>query len=381
MINRIKYIKFIVIIVSVVIDCFLNKNYFSNSNINIFYNNIRLIDEIQNHYNMFDKVNINEIDKKINKNKEYVHNIESTVNIGVTLDKNFVLETIITITSIMVTQNKNTKIRFHFGVTKNFTAKKMLKIYQLRNRINNLTEFNFYFLKESVTKMRGFHPSKGETCPGKFELSLYLPDDVERLLIFDVGDLLVLRDLTDLYNYKMDNYWVLGTLEPTIIKSFMQVKYNITKYLNVGSLLLNVKKIKENNFWSNFVKNRYIELLGQPEQTLFNIIIPDDKKNYIPFKFGGFALFRNDSQYDSLEYIPCGFSEFLKSNLSFYLPDHPKSENGILSQLNNPVFIHQFYGKWKNGEGLSIYRHLAKYFILLSGISEEICKKYPGYCV
>ena len=280
----------------------------------------------------------------------------------------------------MATQNKNTKIRFHLGVTNFFTAEKMLKIYKLRKKINNLTEFNFYYLKESVVKMKGFHPTKGETCPGKFELPLYLPDDVERLLIFDVGDLLVLRDLTDLYKYKMDNYWVLGTAEPIIINSFMKIKYNITKYLNVGSLLLNVKKIRENNFWNNFTKNRYIELKGQPEQTLFNIIIPDDYKNYIPFKYGGFVLFRNDSEFDSLNYLDCKFSDFFKSNLSFYLPENPKSESGILSQLYNPVFIHQFYGKWKDGEGLSIYRHLTKYFISLTGISGEICKSKPGYC-
>ena len=373
--------KIVIIIVFVIIDSFLYKKYSSISIINENYNKSKLIKEIEIIYNKYSKVNINKIDDRINKMKKNSKNLASIINIGVTLDKNFVLETMVTLASIMATQKKNTKIRFHLGVTNNFTAEKMVKIYELRKRINNLTEFNFYYLKESVTKMKGFHKTKGETCPGKFELPLYLPNDVEKILIFDVGDLLVLRDLTDLYNYKMENYWVLGTPEPTIIKSFMEVKYNITKYLNVGSLLLNVKKIRENNFWLNFTKNRYIELVGQPEQTLFNIIIPDDKKNYIPFKFGGFTLFRNDSEYESLHYLPCGFTYFFNSNLSSFLPENPKSKIGLISQLYNPVFIHQFYGKWKNGEGLTIYRHLTKYFISLTGISEEICKEKPGYCI
>ena len=203
----------------------------------------------------------------------------------------------ITVSSILASQYKNTKIRFHFGVTDNFSADNMIKLYSLRNKINILSEFNFYYLKESVAKMKNFHPS-GEACPGKFELPEYLPDDVERLIIFDAGDLLVFRDLTKLYNYEMGQYWVLGTLEPSIINSFMKVYYNTTKFVNIGSILLNVKKLKENDFWSLYTKSRYLKLVPQPDQTLFNILIPDNKKNYLPFKFGGFSLFSSDQDYE-----------------------------------------------------------------------------------
>ena len=255
----------------------------------------------------------------------------------------------------------------------------MLKIYWLRNKLNNLTEFNFYYLKESVIKMKNFH-RKGETLPGKIELPSLLPDDIERLLIFDTGDSIILRDLTDLYNYNMSEFWVLGTVEPTIIYYYMKIKFNMSKYINTGSMLLNVKKLKENNIWQKYTKNRFLKIKGQPDQTLFNIIIPDDKKNYIPFRFGGFTLFRSDKNFDSLIYDNFQFKKWFKSNDSLYLPENPKSEIGILANLYNPRFIHQFYGKWRDGKGLSIYRNLVKYFILLTGISDEICKMKPGYC-
>ena len=74
------------------------------------------------------------------------------------------------------------------------------------------------------------------------------------------------------------------------------------------------------------------------------------------------------------------FKNWFKSNLSLSLPENPKTEEGILINLYNPRFIHQFYGKWENGDGLSIYRILAKYFIKISGIQERICIKKPGYC-
>ena len=105
------------------------------------------------------------------------------------LDKNYVYETMLTVASIMATQKKTTKIRFHFGVTNNFTAEKMVEMYELRKKINNMTEYNFYYLKDSIIYMKNFHP-KGEACPGKFELPQYLSDDIEKLIIFDAGDLI-----------------------------------------------------------------------------------------------------------------------------------------------------------------------------------------------
>ena len=342
-----------------------------------FFN--RFENEISNTYKDLNKVNINEIDNKINKKQDYYGDkVKSIINIGFTLDKNYVLETMLTVASIMATQEKSTKIRFHFGVTNQFTPEKMIQMYKLRNKINNLTEFNFYYLKDSVIKMKNFHP-KGEACPGKFELPMLLPDDVERLIIFDAGDLLVLRDLTDLYNYNMSNYWVLGTPEPSIIK-FMITKYHKIKYINIGSILLDVKKFKENNIWNNFVCHKNLTLYGQPDQTLFNIIIPDNKINYLPFKFGGYSFFFNDKNYDSFIFYDFGLKDWLNSNLSNSLPYKPLSIIGIILNLYNPIYIHQFNGKWEKGQGLTIYRFLAKYFINLAGIKGDICKRKPGYC-
>lgn len=349
-----------------------------NSKNNGFYNKFK--DKINKIFNEYNKVNINEIEEKISKSKYNISTtIKSTINIGFTLDKNYVLETMLTVSSIMATQEPTTKIRFHFGVTNEFTADKMLKMYSLRKKINNLTEFNFYYLNESVIKMKNFHP-KGEACPGKFELPMLIPDDIERLIIFDGGDLLVLRDLTEFYNYNMENYWVLGNPEPTIINSFMKVKYNMTKYINIGAILLDIKKLKENKFWIYYTNNRNKTLAGAPDQTLFNILIPDERKNYFPFKFGGYSILSSDKNYELLNFEGFGFKNWLQSNDSNTLPEKPTSEKEILINLYNPVFIHQFSGKWEKGNGLSIYRLLAKYFINIAEIKDEICFKKPGYC-
>ena len=330
-------------------------------------------------FNKEGKVNINEIESILDFKKKEQKKIKiinkSTIHVGFTLDKGFLLQTMITVASIMATQSNSTKIIFHFGVVQNFTSLHMLKIYQLRNKLNNLTEFNFYYLKGAIEKMKGFHP-KGEACPGKFELTELLPNNVERLLLFDAGDVLIFRDLKELYNYDMKNYWVLGTPEP--IGIFMNRKYNLTKYVNIGSLLINVKKLKIHQFWNLYTKNKNLKLSGAKDQSLFNILIPDKYKDYIPFKFGGLSPFMNDKNSDKLLFTDHGQKKLLKSKINLPFPKDTHLQ--VTAQLYNPVFIHQWKGKWFKGKGLSIFRNLAKYFINIAGIWNEVCKTIPGYC-
>jgi hypothetical protein len=257
----------------------------------------------------------------------------------------------------MVNQKSTTKIVFHFGVVGKFTALHMLKIYTLKNNINNLTEFNFYYLKKSMNKMKNFH-YKGEACPGKFELPELLPDNVYKLLLFDAGDVLVFRDLAELYNYDIKDYLAIGTPEPHGI-NFLK-KYNKKIYINIGSILL--------------------KLIGARDQALFNALVPDNKLNYFPFRFGGIIPFPNDTYSDKLKIRLWGIEKWLKSNLSSILPENPKEKYKYIAQLFNPIFVHQISYKWKRGSGLSIYRNLVKYYIKLAGIWNELCLIEPGYC-
>ena len=337
--------------------------------------------EIQSTFYKTGKVNLNEIEFK-NMNGRlfpFKTNIKSIIHIGFTLDPGYILKTMITVSSIISTQYKTTKTVLHFGVVGNFTAKDMLKIYELRSKINNSTEFNFYYLKESIEKMKYFHPN-GVACPGKFELPELLPESVNRLIIFDAGDVLILRDLSNFFNYNMNNYWVLGTPEPSGLNVIK--KYNLTKYINIGSILIDVKEAKKNKIWDTYVKNRNLikNNYTRPDQTLYNIIIPDNRKNFFPFKFGGLVPFENDKYSDNLNFVPYGYDKWFNSSLSNSLPEHPRNTIKYSAQIYNPVFIHQFSGKWHLGKGLSIFRNLAKYFIIIAGIYDEICKKIPGYC-
>jgi hypothetical protein len=333
--------------------------------------------QINHIFKKFNKININDIYNKYHPTKTNKNEIIKTqINIEFTLDPNYILETMLTASSIMATQKKTTKIVFHFGVIRNFTPENMLKIYSLKNKINNLTEFNFYYLKDAMKKMKNFH-KKGEACPGKFELPQLLPNSVKKLLLFDAGDVIIFKDLTELYNYDMKNYWVLGLPEPIGIKYIK--KYNSVKYLNIGALIINVTEFKINKIWDKYTRNRNLHIGGAPDQTLLNIIIPDSKKDFFPFRLGVFSIFRKDDSFEKKVYDDVGLNSWLVSKLNT-LPDNPKTISEYFSLFNNSIFIHQFAGKWFRGEGLSKCRNAAKYYIKLAGIWKELCLKKPGYC-
>ena len=305
------YIKIIFLISFIYLLCFIfsyliynkkkkNSYYYSYlKEDNLFNINEERILQIQKTFLITGKINMNDCENEINYKNKIIEKLKNIIHIGFTLDPQYILQTMTTITSIMATQKKETKIIFHLGVINNFTVKDMLKIYKLRKKINNLTEFNFYYLKGAMKKMKNFH-IKGEACPGKFELPELLPDNIDKLLIFDAGDVLVLRDLTELYNYNMEEYWALGPPEPLGIA--LNSNYNISKYLNIGSILLNVKELKNHHFWDYYTSKRDLKLEGAKDQALFNILVPDHKKNYFPVRFGGICIFKNDKDFDRMSF-------------------------------------------------------------------------------
>ena len=176
-------------------DIFSDKN-----QIFIFENRIK--EEFENKK----RVNLNEIESKLPFGKKWEKNRfrYNEINVGSSLDHNFVLETIITTTSIIISQKLTTKLRLHFAVVNNFKSKDMIKIYSLRNRLREDVEFNFYDASRVEKDLRSLS-YKGPTISARLLLPQLTDDSVNKLIIIDNGDALALRDLSIMYNWNMKN--------------------------------------------------------------------------------------------------------------------------------------------------------------------------------
>ena len=79
-------------------------------------------------------------------------------------DVRYILESMMTIASVMDSQKPGTKIRLHFAVVDGFSAINMLKVYLLRERIREDVEFNFYNAERAEIEFQGIHPKGNALC-------------------------------------------------------------------------------------------------------------------------------------------------------------------------------------------------------------------------
>lgn len=366
-----------IIIINIIL--YYNKGLLKEKNFTLF-NYKLLLKRINEIYKKKDQVNINEIESMIPGGRKWIKNKNNSneINIGIQLDPNYVLRVMMTLASIIDSQKDKTKLRFHFAVVLSFKVKDMLKIYSLRGKIRDDIEFNFYNAKRVEIDLYNLN-TKGPGAVAKLLLPELLPDDIERLLVFDTGDLLVLRDLSIMYNWNMSDYIYLGIPGGKIGKEALVQKKKFKTYINTGSILINVRKVKIEKIYEKCIQNKDIYKSSIGDQDLLNDVA-FGKVGYLPMRFGICAPYRNDKDSDEpLDEMP--YQYYIDAYLNNKYPYISKNPKKIIQVGYNPIVIHQWNGKWMFGLGLTIYRRLAQYYIRLSGIWNEMCQKLPGYCL
>jgi lipopolysaccharide biosynthesis glycosyltransferase len=324
-------------------------------------------------------VNINEVESKIfggkpwNENKNKSHEI----NVGSALDSGYILQTMMTIASVIDSQKLDTKLKLHFAVVKNFRPINMLKIYSLRKRIREDVEFNFYNAKKVDRYLKGLSP-KGPGLYAKLILPQLLNDNIKRLIIIDTGDVLVLRDLSEMYNWNMGDNIYMGVPDPGLGKLGFFSNKSLNIYINVGNYLIDVKKVKLKNMFQKFKKYKHLYKSIFAEQDMLNDLA-NGKVGYLPIRFGLISPFFNDT-YSDIPPLNTIYQTINLTKLNYINSYIPHSYNEYIIQSLNPVIVHHWNAKWMDGNGISVYRRLAQYYIRLAGIWNETCRKFSGYC-
>ena len=109
----------------------------------------------------------------------------------------------VTITSILKTANKNTYIHIHIIASKGFEYEIMKKLNSLKEKINKNTEFIFYDGSKAEDDFGSQIKNElfGVEEYAKLLGPVLIDKKIDRLLALDAGDLLVQKDLLELYNF------------------------------------------------------------------------------------------------------------------------------------------------------------------------------------
>ena len=316
---------------------------------------------------------------KINMNKLYkayydINEVDTSNlnNIHITLcfNKEYHLLASVTIASILKNASPKTYIHLHIIALNNLKFKIMNKIYSLKNKINNNTEFIFYDGKRAEEDFElGAKDSERGIIDYARLLIPELVDNVDKVISLDIGDILVLKDLYDLYNTDL-GYFAYSAVEDAYPKCFMESIFNHKeKYINGGVILVNIKKWKEIGLYKYVVKMyKYVLTKTKyytPYADIMNDFLPLLSTGFVPLKYNLPDLIKinEDNQKDY---------EIWTKNCSYYY-----NKKDIVIKAEKEVVIRNLY-KYKvyKGEGNKDMKKEWKKYAKLTGFYEEICEKY-----
>ena len=235
--------------------------------------------------------------------------------------------------SILNTSNPDTYIHFHLALIDDMKYVDLKPIIDL-NKINGKVEFVFYNSKQVEYDFEEKR-TKGWRGLGDYT-RLLLPEIVNntnRIIIMDCADIIVQKDLSELYFFDIgDNYFVfsLEDIAGKFDNTFIFGRNNF--YPNTGICLANIRKFREDNLYKNaFFAAIAYENLPCPYQDIL-LMISNYKFKYWPLNYNCPQFF------DDNECIEHWLS--IQKNSPFRY-----SKEELLEASKNPVIIHLYFNK------------------------------------
>lgn len=255
----------------------------------------------QNITNIKSYIRIKKSQKILNKYKFYPQ--KDAINIVNITDANYIIPLNVAIYSAIKNKNKNSKYNFFvIGIdlkkddikelTKQSTAETPIIV------INNHNIYDFYPFKHNT------HVPIGDCL--KFNIPDIFPN-FDKMLYLD-GDVIVQKDLNDLYNMNIDGYYAAGHLNDYDKDDKNQrMDLKLKKYFNNGVILLNLKKMREDDIPDKMLRYK---IFKAPRflitQDTFNVVLDNKVKNF-DFTYNITTnLMENEKISDTDQYLKTG---------------------------------------------------------------------------
>ena len=185
----------------------------------------------------------------------------NTIPIAMATDNNYIMPTIVAMTSILENRNSDTKIDFYMMLSGEVPQDSKNKILSLQKKYLNCN----ITLIDMKDKLKELFINKYLTTATYYRLMLpSLLPHLDKVLYLDV-DIIVRKDLSELFNYNIDNFYLSGVLAyngnsklnrfkwrlNNIKTDFYMQKYggDIYKksYINAGVMVVNLNKMRKDN--------------------------------------------------------------------------------------------------------------------------------------
>ena len=325
-------------------------------------------------YSKYNKINFNQLENKYKGTNGQDLSKFNHTHIALCLNEEYHLLAAVTIASALANSNSDSYIHFHIIALNELKYEIMKKIYSLKSKINNNSEFIFYNGKQVEKDFEdGIKVSeRGAIDYGRFLITEVIneSDKIDKVISLDIGDIIIEKDLYGLYKKDLGVQGYLG-VEDAYPRCFLESIFNHKeKYVNGGVLLLNVKKWKEMNLYKYFVKMfKYVltkTKFYNPYTDIMNDFLPWRSTGYMSLKYNlqdYIVLKNNDTEKDY---------EIWTKDCSYY---HDKKDTVV--EAEREVVIRNLH-KYKvyKGQGTEEMKKEWKLYAEKTGFYEEISQKY-----
>ena len=312
--------------------------------------------------------------------KKDITDNKNKVSILMTMSKYYIYAGMVSISSALYNAKNTTYLEFHIFLSNNDSKKVSQLIESVKYRINNKSEFHFYYLNDSEFKdiIQGRHPSSFYRLK-----AAELIKNLSKILYIDC-DTLILKDLNELYNLDIGNNYMLGTLE-AIAGSFFRGKKFDYDYINSGVLLMNLTKMRNDKIYEKFKEyalnssNRENIVFG--DQCLINIICKG-KIGILKPKYSSINIYDSSNQLklsnqnSSLAYSSNEREEAFKNGFIIHFK--------MWKQSSKPNYRYQWWNKYAKISRvykiIAKNKKLSKKFLYKESPKKISCKKSPKKC-
>ena len=205
------------------------------------------------------------------------------IHIIVNLNDKYIYPLIVSIHSALINSNKNkTTLVYHILCSKDLRKKNINKLKSLLNVFPTNLEMIFYNMGDAFIKFN--HQKFSEVTYYRLLAPIFIP--LDRIIYLD-SDVLVFKDLYEMYHLPFKNNYVLGFLD--LFSGGIDYLGLISeKYINAGILLINLEKIRNDNKHYELLYMAFNhKKLKHQDQTVINYILYPNI-GFLPFKYGIF---------------------------------------------------------------------------------------------
>lgn len=199
-------------------------------------------------------------------------------------DDNYVRYCWVAILSMLMNKNKTTNYDFYILSPKPYSDGIAGAFERLRKRYVG-TEFHFVMMGDLFNDER----CAGQLLPAPTYYYLKIADIITKYdkAIYLDPDIIVLQDLSDLYNTDLGNNYVAGVKAAGYVKDLKYSKAinlkDISQYINANSLVFNLKEMRKDGITKKFMsyaQHKYRSM----DQDVLNIVCYN-KIRHIPFRY------------------------------------------------------------------------------------------------